>query len=400
MRLASDSCLLDDQKDLLERDFVMLKLNETDQSDLLKKLTEGKNLGIPFHAIFDADGNKIIDSQSPLGNIGSPSGFEGRRHLQRRAGGSPATDRSGNPTIVVVGTPLRVLGYAGVRWATITFFERQHNCSAGPSRDNARPRSLGMSRRHRVQYGDAIYHVTSRGVNRGDIFLDDRDRQAFLDRVAAMVAKLGWLVYAFALTSNHFHLFFRTPQPDLCRGMQFLLGQYARRFNRSHRRSGALFEGRFRCQVVENESYFWTSRYVHLNPVPQLVRHPAAWPWSSYEGYCDPKRRLPWVRYDDLLAAWQGAFGGTAGGYVQFVEVQLGASPQSPFQGAADGWILGSDSEHTAFMPAIIQINSGEASLTIGGEAVSGKPGAWLHMLAKMPHSVKAQTPVVMLLLK
>lgn len=55
-------------------------------------------------------------------------------------------------------------------------------------------------------------------------------------------------------------------------------------------------------------------------------------------------------------------------------------------------------SEHTASMPAIIQIIKGEASLTIGGEAVSGKPGAWIHMPAKMPHSVKAQTPVVMLL--
>ena len=61
----------------------MLKLNRTDQPDLLNKLTEGKNLGVPFHAIFDADGNKIIDSQGPLGNIGSPTGFEGRRHLQR-----------------------------------------------------------------------------------------------------------------------------------------------------------------------------------------------------------------------------------------------------------------------------------------------------------------------------
>ena len=63
------------------------------------------------------------------------------------------------------------------------------------------------------------------------------------------------------------------------------------------------------------------------------------------------------------------------------------------------GFAVGEElSEHTASMPAIIQIISGEASLTIGGEAVSGKPGTWIHMPAKMPHSVKAQTPVVMLL--
>ena len=80
-----------------------------------------------------------------------------------------------------------------------------------------------MSRRHRVQYPDAIYHVASRGVNRADIFWDDEDRQCFLERMSQTVAKFGWLVYAFALMTNHFHWFFRTPDPDLCRGMQYLL---------------------------------------------------------------------------------------------------------------------------------------------------------------------------------
>ena len=55
-------------------------------------------------------------------------------------------------------------------------------------------------------------------------------------------------------------------------------------------------------------------------------------------------------------------------------------------------------SEHTASMPAILQIIKSEASLTVGEETVAGKSGTWIHMAAKTPHSVKAQTPVAMLL--
>ena len=202
-----------------------------------------------------------------------------------------------------------------------------------------------MSRRHRVQYSDAIYHVTSRGVNRGDIFVDDRDRQAFLDRVGRIVAKLGWLVYAFALMSNHFHLFFRTPQPDLCRGMQLLLGQYARRFNRAHRRTGALFEGRFRCQVVENES-------VSLDGQSLRASQSCAPPGAA-------SGRVAMVQLPGLLRSPPpsalGAIRRLARGVARRVRrsrrripavcrIAVGRPPPSPFQDAADGWILGSDS--------------------------------------------------------
>jgi len=77
---------LDDHREVLNRDFVMLKLEPTATSDLsalTNRLTNGKHFGIPFHAIFAADETKIIDSQGPLGNIGSPSGLEGKRHLRK-----------------------------------------------------------------------------------------------------------------------------------------------------------------------------------------------------------------------------------------------------------------------------------------------------------------------------
>ena len=90
------------------------------------------------------------------------------------------------------------------------------------------------------------------------------------------------------------------------------LSGYANGWSRRHRFSGHVFQGRYRTELVEDETYLWTvTRYVHLNPVRGgLVEHPAAWAWSSYPGYAHRGRRLEWVAYDELLTSWAGAFGG------------------------------------------------------------------------------------------
>ena len=202
-----------------------------------------------------------------------------------------------------------------------------------------------MSRGLRIQYPGAIYHVTSRGNRRQDIVVDDRDRNEFWERIREAVIKYRWEMYAAVLLTNHFHLFLRTLEANLARGMQSLLGGYARFFNARYQRSGHLFQARYRCHLIENASYFWTvSRYVHLNPSPILVWHPADWPWSTYAGYVDPARRFDLVAYDSLLAAWHGEFGGpdAATHYRSYVESALGSLNPSPFVDAVDGWILGS----------------------------------------------------------
>jgi hypothetical protein len=88
------------------------------------------------------------------------------------------------------------------------------------------------------------------------------------------------------------------------------------------------------------------TRYVHPNPVrARSVDHPAAWPWSSYRGYAHRGRRQEWVAHDELLASWDGAFGGSdpAGAYRRFVTSGLTEPPHSPWSAAHHGWILGSD---------------------------------------------------------
>ena len=76
---------LDDRKETLEKDYVFLKIGgrELHGAEITKRITLGEHHGIPFFAIFDPDGNRLIDSAGPLGNIGHPSGFEGKRHLRK-----------------------------------------------------------------------------------------------------------------------------------------------------------------------------------------------------------------------------------------------------------------------------------------------------------------------------
>jgi len=125
--------------------------------------------------------------------------------------------------------------------------------------------------------------------------------------------------------------------------MQYLLSGYANWYAKRHQRTGHLFQGRFKAELVEDESYFWTlSRYVHLNPVRgkcPLVDHPSAWTWSCYPGYCRKSARVDWIDYESVLAAWQGEMGGkdSALAYRRFVESGLETPPCNPLENALEG---------------------------------------------------------------
>jgi putative transposase len=205
-----------------------------------------------------------------------------------------------------------------------------------------------MPRRLRVQFEGATYHVMSRGNGRQDIVADDRDRRHFVELLGAQVGRSGWELISFVLLSNHFHLLLRTPRADLARGMQRLLSAHAGYFAARHRRPGHVFQGRYKAELIEDESYYWTvSRYIHLNPVrARLVEVPEAWAWSSYSGYVDESRRLAWVAHERLWRAWAGEFGGDAAtapeAYRRFVAAGLERPPGSPFAALRHGWVLGS----------------------------------------------------------
>src|SRR5271155_699128 len=170
-----------------------------------------------------------------------------------------------------------------------------------------------MPRRLRIEFEGAIYHVMARGNARQKIVRDDADRRRLIDGLEQAVVRHGWELLAYVVMGNHLHLVVKTPRPNLGAGMQSFLSGYAIWAGRRWRRPGHLFQGRYRAEMIEDESYYWTvSRYVHLNPVRVgLVQRPEQWAWSSYPGYADPARRYPWVAHDALLISWQGDWGGT-----------------------------------------------------------------------------------------
>ena len=120
----------------------------------------------------------------------------------------------------------------------------------------------------RIEVAGGCYHVTARGVERRAIFRDDADGERFVELLGQAAARFDFVVHAWVLMGNHYHLLLRTGQANLSRALQWLNQQYASGFNRRHRRVGTLLQGRFHAVVLDwEESGLAVSRYVHLNPV-------------------------------------------------------------------------------------------------------------------------------------
>jgi putative transposase len=138
-------------------------------------------------------------------------------------------------------------------------------------------------------------HVIQRGHNRSACFFTAVDRIYYLEQLAAQAGRFGCAVHAYCLMTNHIHLLLTPASPEGCgRMMKHLAQRYAQHANRTYRRNGTLYEGRFRSCLVESERYLLTCcRYIELNPVRAgMVREPGDYPWSSNranaEGAADP----------------------------------------------------------------------------------------------------------------
>lgn len=202
-----------------------------------------------------------------------------------------------------------------------------------------------MARPLRIQFPGALYHVMSRGNERRAIVRDDRDREKRLDWLRRTVETYNWRLHAFVLMRNHDHLFVETPEPNLSAGMQYLNGSYTSYFNRRHRRSGHLFQGRFRGHLIEQRGYFLeVSRYIHLNPVrAKVVPRPEDYRFSSYLGYIRAARAVPWVTYARVLAEFGASAPRARRAYGQFVRAGVEQPPPSPFAGAVGALLVGSE---------------------------------------------------------
>ena len=210
-----------------------------------------------------------------------------------------------------------------------------------------------VARKLRIEYPGAIYHVMNRGDRREPIFQDDLDRRRFLETLGQVCAKTGWLVQAYCLMGNHFHLVVETPLPNLVAGMKWFLGTYTSRFNRRHQIFGHLFSGRYKALVVDGSGHGYLRTvcdYVHLNPARAELLRPEqplrAYAWSSYGEYLQPpERRAAWLAVGRLLGE-MGIPQDSTAGRTQFelrMEDRRREEGSEDWKAVRRGWCLGDE---------------------------------------------------------
>lgn len=144
-----------------------------------------------------------------------------------------------------------------------------------------------MARRPRLDVPGALHHIMVRGINRADIFTDDQDRTKFLEKLGENVTAGKCAVYAWTLMNNHVHILFRSGEKGISAIMRKLLTWYAIYFNRKYKRTGHLFENRYKSILCEEEGYLLALiRYIHLNPVRAHIISDIEsldhYPWSGH----------------------------------------------------------------------------------------------------------------------
>lgn len=191
-----------------------------------------------------------------------------------------------------------------------------------------------MARPLRLQYSGALYHITARGNERRPIYRSDSDRRQFLAYLAQAVDRYRFILHAYVLMDNHYHLLLETRETNLSLALRHLNGLYTIYFNRRHRRVGHLFQGRFKAIVVEKESYLLElSRYIHLNPIRARMKiRLGSYPWSSYLAYIGKRRMVDWLTREQVLASFGGSRAIAQEAYRKFVEDGIKDGVETPWE--------------------------------------------------------------------
>jgi putative transposase len=159
-----------------------------------------------------------------------------------------------------------------------------------------------MSRPLRIEYAGAWYHVMNRGGRYISIFEDEKDYSLFLDLLKETIETFHIKIAAFCLMKNHYHLLIQTPEPNISRSMRHINGVYTQRFNKLHGYDGALFRGRYKALLVDEDSYLLqVMRYIHRNPVTAGLIDKLDYPWSSHKAYLSNAKGWDWVSKDKIL---------------------------------------------------------------------------------------------------
>ena len=178
-----------------------------------------------------------------------------------------------------------------------------------------------MARKPRLEFENAIYHVIARGNYRKDLFAEDSSAKSFQSALFEACGKCGWLLHAYVVMSNHYHLALETPGANLVDGMRWLQGTFGIRFNTYHKEGGHVFQSRYKAIVVEpGRPLLGLVNYIHLNPVRAGIvdlEGLRAYAHSSYPRFFSKRPPKPLIR-ERFLAALE--FPDSAAGMRRYAE--------------------------------------------------------------------------------
>jgi REP element-mobilizing transposase RayT len=202
-----------------------------------------------------------------------------------------------------------------------------------------------MGRPLRIEYPGAFYHVTSRGNERREIFLAQKNYERMIGYLESATKRYGAQIHCFCLMSNHYHLLLETPRGNLHQILHHLNTAYTNYFNAKTGRVGHLFQGRYRAILVDQDHYaLELSRYIHLNPVrAHMVKDPLLYPWSSYTDYAGDRKRRDWVKTEWILGQISRHEKRARKGYRKFVGEASGSEVKDPLNQVVSSAILGSE---------------------------------------------------------
>lgn len=208
-----------------------------------------------------------------------------------------------------------------------------------------------MARKLRFEQAGGLYHVLNRGNDHHWIFEEDEAKRSFENSLFEACERAGWVLHAYCVMGNHFHLALETPQPNLSEGMRLLQSIFSIRLNRLRKERGHIFQGRFKSIVVEDlDQLSWLCHYIHLNPVRAGicgVEELRSLDYCSYRHLWDKRKRPQFL---DLGTCLQGAGGlkDTSAGRQKYAQYLARLAEDEPRQKAmlfdrmSSGWAMGS----------------------------------------------------------
>jgi REP element-mobilizing transposase RayT len=186
-----------------------------------------------------------------------------------------------------------------------------------------------------------------RGINKASIFEDDQDRAKFLERLGENIVEAKCAIYAWVLMSNHVHLLFKSGGKGLSAFMRKIFTWYAIYYNRRHKRTGHLFENRYKSILCDEDNYLLALiRYIHLNPLRagmvKTLEELDRYRWSGHSAVMH-KRECAWMGTDYVLLQFNGTKRRARAAYRRFVQegISMGRKPELTGGGLArslGGW--------------------------------------------------------------